>query len=117
MDSSEEKEIKKINYYLKQIDGNLFIISEHEKPERENYIVNDNNALVTEKYFKDLKEWETSRNIYECNKAQIGEFLSLATKEGGSLSDLNENLEEGILMPDDRIEIKELDGKQYAFII
>ncbi len=113
----KKEEIKKINYYLKQIDGNLFIVSENEKPNRDDYVVNDNNALVKEKYFLDLKQWESSRKIYECDKSQVAMFFKLVTEEGVSLAQLNERLEDGILMPDGRIEIKKLeDDKEYAFL-
>ena len=117
-----------MNYYLKQIDGNLFVICEKEKPERENYIVNGNNALVSEDYFLDLKDWENARKIYECHSSQAGEFLKLASaKEGYSLSDLNEDLQDGILIPSERVEIKKInslsnqanafDDTEYAFVV
>ncbi len=116
-----------MNYYLKRIDGNLFVLCEKEKPKREDYIVNDNNALVTEDYFFDLRDWEASKAIYECPASQAGAFLKLATKEGDSLSDLNENLEDGVLIPSDQVEIRKtndlsnqanaFDDTEYAYVI
>ena len=116
----QTKTLIKMNYYLKRIEGNLFVLCEEDKPKKEDYISDGNNALVSEDYFLDMKKYEASRKTYECNFSQIGDFIKLVTsKENYSIADLNLDLDEGTLIPEEKIEIKKVNefGDKYAFVM
>ncbi len=96
-----------INYILKQMDGGMFVISEGDKPKKQGYTNEGNNALISEQYFIDIRKWESSKIKYECHPSQIGEFVKLVSPLGQySLSELNEDLAEGILLNSDNVRIE-----------
>jgi len=92
------------NYYVRQMEGSLFVICEGDEPKKQDYIVGDNNALVKESYFIDFRKWESNKMKYECISTQVGEFLKLVSKGNYNL-EFYEDLAEGILIPSNRVKI------------